>query len=52
MTSKDRIRVPVEVFRKIVREQERIRKIAVSSQVVSVVALGVAVGAMILAWSL
>ena len=50
--SKDRIRVRVDLFKRIVKEQERIRRLALTSQVLSLLALAIAVGALLLAHSL
>jgi len=45
----DRIRVRVDLFKRIIREQEKLRRVALTSQVISLLALGVAMCAMILA---
>tara|TARA_R110001583_G_scaffold12612_2_gene55787 strand:- start:209 stop:364 length:156 start_codon:yes stop_codon:yes gene_type:complete len=50
--SKDRIRVRVELFKQILQEQERVRKLALTAQVISLLALAIATGAMLLAFSL
>jgi hypothetical protein len=45
---KDRIRVSIEVFKKMLREQERLKRVASSAQAVSFIALAVSVAALIL----
>jgi len=46
---KDRIRVRVDLFKRIIREQEKLRRVALTSQVISLLALGVAMCALFLA---
>ena len=46
---KDRIRVRVDLFKRIIREQEKLRRVALTSQVISLLALGVAMCALVLA---
>ena len=45
----DRIRVRVDLFKRIIQEQEKLRRVALTSQIISLLALGVAMCAMILA---
>ncbi len=44
---KDRIRVRVDLSKRIIREQEKLRRVALTSQVISLLALGVAMCALI-----
>ena len=46
---KDRIRVRVDLFKRVILEQEKIRRMALTSQVISLISLAIAIGAMIIA---